>query len=196
MYNALKHLKQSSKRDLDGLDTKILKLAAPLIADPLTYVHNLCIMKNTFPCAFKRAKVIPIYKSGSSTDPSNNRPISILSVLSKTFEKHIKHLLLHLNRYNLLHPYQSGFRKKHSCQTVLTSLVEQWLTNIDNDEFNGIILVDLKKKKRLMLLIMTCFCKNYFFMECRTILWNGFNLISPTDNSVLLFVLKHLLCQH
>ena len=87
-----------------------------------------------------------MYKSGNSADPSNYRPISIVSVLSKPLEKHInKHLLLHLNSYNLLHPSQSGFRKKHSCQTALTSLVEQWLTNINNNEFNGAIFVDFKK---------------------------------------------------
>ena len=146
VYYALKHLKQSGTRDLDGLDTKILKLAAPLITDTFAYVYNLCITKNTFPCAPKKAKVIPIYKSGNSTDLSNYRPISILSALSKPLEKHInKHLLLHLNGYNFLHPNQSGFRKKHSCQTALTSLVEHWLTNIDNHEFNGVIFVDFKK---------------------------------------------------
>ena len=105
-------------------------------------MHN----KNTFPCAFKKAKVIPVYKSGNSADPSNYRPISIVSVLSKPLEKHVnKHLLLHLNSDNLLHPSQSGFRKKHSCQTALTSLVKQWLTNINNNEFNGAIFVDFKK---------------------------------------------------
>ena len=56
-----------------------------------------------------------------------------MSVLAKPLEKHInKHLLLHLDKYNLFHPSQSGFRKKHSCQTALTSLVEQWLSNINN----------------------------------------------------------------
>ena len=69
-----------------------------------------------------------------------------MSVLAKPLEKHInKHLLLHLDKYNLFHPNQAGFRKKHSCQTVLTSLVEQWLTNINDDEFNGVIFVDFKK---------------------------------------------------
>ena len=146
VYNALTHLKQSGTRDLDGLDTKILRLAAPIITNSLTYVFNLCIMKNTFPNAFKIAKVIPLYKSGDSVNPSNYRPISILSVLSKLIEKHInKNLLSHLNNYNLLHPNQSGFRKKHSCQTALTSLVDQWLTNINNDELNGVIFVDFKK---------------------------------------------------
>ena len=87
-----------------------------------------------------------MYKSGNSADASNYRPVSIVSVLSKPLGKHInKHLLLHLNSYNLLHPKQSGFRKKHSCQTALTSLVEQWLTNINNNEFNGAIFVDFKK---------------------------------------------------
>ena len=146
VYNALKHLKQSGTRDLDGLDTKILRLAAPIITTSLTYVFNLCITKSTFPNAFKIAKVIPLYKSGDSSNPSNYRPISIVSVLAKPLEKHInKHLLLHLDKYNLLHPSQSGFRKKHSCQTALTSLVEQWLSNINNDEFNGVIFVDFKK---------------------------------------------------
>ena len=147
VYNALKYLKQSGTRDLDGLDTKILRLGSPLITNTLTYVFNLCIMKNTFPIAFKMAKVIPLYKSGDSTNPSNYRPISIVSVLSKPLQKHInKHLLMHLDKYNILHSNQSGFRKKHSCETALASLVEQWLTNINNDEFNGVIFIDLKKK--------------------------------------------------
>ena len=146
VYNALKHLKQSGTRDLDCLDTKILQLTAPVITNTLTYVFDLCITKSTFPNAFKIAKVIPLYKSGDSSNPSNYRPISIVSVLAKPLEKHInKHLLLRLDKYNLLHPSQSGFRKKHSCQTAITSLVEQWLSNINNDEFNGVIFVDFKR---------------------------------------------------
>ena len=146
VYNALKYLKQSGTRDLDGLDTNILRLAAPLITNTLTYVFNLCIMKSTFPTAFKMAKVIPLYKSGDSANPSNYRPISIVSVISKPLEKHInKHLLMHLDKCNLLHPNQSGFRKKHSCQIALSSLVDEWLTNINNNEFNGVMFIDLKK---------------------------------------------------
>ena len=60
-------------------------------------MHN----ENTFPSAFKKAKVIFLYKSGNtnSANPSNYRPISIASVLSKPLEKHInKRLLLHFNK--------------------------------------------------------------------------------------------------
>ena len=144
VYNALKYLKESGTRDPDGLDTKTLPLAAALITSTLTYVFNLCILKSTFHTAFKTAKVIHLYKSGDSANPSNHRPISIVSVLSKPLEKPInKHLLMHLDKYNLLHSNQSGFRKQHSCQTALTSLVDQWLTNIiNNDEFNGVVFID------------------------------------------------------
>ena len=103
-------------------------------------------MKSTLPNAFKIVIVIPLYKSGDSTNPSKYRLISIVSVLAKPLQKHInKHLLLHLDKYNLLHPSQSGFRKKRSCQTTLTSLVDQWLTNINKDEFNGVVFVDFKE---------------------------------------------------
>ena len=61
---------------------------------------------------------------------------------------------------------------------------------------NLMVLYSLILRKLLMLLIMTCFFGNYPFLECRTLLWNSFNLISPPDNNVLLLVLKELLHQH
>ena len=70
--------RQSCTRDLDGLDGRKLKLACPVIAKTLTYLYNLCIDKNCFPSKFKQAKVVPIYKSGDTADPSNYRPISIV----------------------------------------------------------------------------------------------------------------------
>ena len=61
-------------------------------------------MKSIFPSAFKIATVIPLDKSGDSTNLSNYRLIPIVSVLSKLLEKRIsKHFLLHLNKYNLFH---------------------------------------------------------------------------------------------
>ena len=103
--------------------------------------QNCCV-----PAAFKQAKVIPLFKSGKSSDPSNYRPISVLSALSKSFEKHInKHILAHFNKNNLLHPNQSGFRENHSCHIALTSLVDQWLSSINDNKFCGAVFVDFAK---------------------------------------------------
>ena len=46
VYHILIHLKETGRRDLAGLDSKILKFSAPLIADALTYIYNLCIHKS------------------------------------------------------------------------------------------------------------------------------------------------------
>ena len=48
VYHILIHFKQTGTRDLEGLDSKILTLSAPIIADSLTYMYNLCIYKSLF----------------------------------------------------------------------------------------------------------------------------------------------------
>ena len=89
-----------------------------------------------------------------------------MSVLSKPLQKHVdKHLLLHFNKHNLLNPNQSDFRKKHSQETTLTNLVDQRLTNINNDELNvRVIFIDFKKRLR-------CYWSQPLSLETSS-LWN------------------------
>ena len=146
VYYHLTHLKQTNTRGLDNIDGKILKLCAPIISDSLTYLYNLCIDQSNFPVSLKQAKIIPLFKSGDKTNPSNYRPISVLPIVAKPLEKHIyKNLMLHILNNNLLHPNQSGFRKNHSCHTALTNLVEEWLLNINNNKFTGVLFIDFAK---------------------------------------------------
>ena len=60
------------------------------IAEPLTFLINAFLAADKFPSHLKRAHVIPIYKKEDTEDPSNYRPISIPSALSKNFEKVMK----------------------------------------------------------------------------------------------------------
>ena len=85
---------------------------------------------------------MPIFKSGGNKDPSNYRPISVLSVLSKPLEKH---LLSYLKTNDLIHTNQSGFREHHSCHTALTTLVKTVFKNINNKELTGVLFVDFAK---------------------------------------------------
>ena len=51
----------------------------------------------------------------------------------KLFEKHVcSQLYEYLNSQKLLHNKQSGFRQKHSCQTALTKLIDEWLRCLDS----------------------------------------------------------------
>ena len=140
------NLKNTKSSGPDMLPSYLLKIALPYIVGPLTYIYNLSITKHTFPTLLKEAKVIPIPKTQDTTTPQNLRPISLLPILSKPLERHIhKYMYKHLNDNNLLHPYQSGFRPQHSCQTAHTNLIDKWLKEINNSEIIGTLFLDFKK---------------------------------------------------
>ena len=109
----------------DGISAKLLKIALPYIAETLTNSYNLCIQKNVFPTAFKRAKVIPFPNTKPiSTDLNDYRCTSILSALTKPLERDIhKHLTYILETHQRFHSFQSGFRCEHSCQIVVIRLI-------------------------------------------------------------------------
>ena len=92
----------------------------------------------------KYADVSPIFKKGDRLDKSNYRPISILSSLSKIFEKL---LFAQINRFMEpnLSMYQCGFRKNMNAQNCLLFLIEKLRFNLDNKGFTGILLTDLSK---------------------------------------------------
>ena len=74
----------------------------------------------SFPDACKIAKIKPLFKKGSKTDSSNYIPISLLSLLSKAFERVVLDQTEEFSSLNkVLYDYQSGFRKNHSTETGL-----------------------------------------------------------------------------
>jgi len=138
----------NNKRTMDiyNINSYIIKLSLPYIIVALTYLYNLCIDHNIFPESFKLAKVVPLPKTKNGNNLDNLRPISVLPILSKPIERHIHiHLTKYLESNSLLHPYQSGFRNKHSCQTALTRLVDTWLHAINNQNIVGAVFLDLRK---------------------------------------------------
>ena len=60
---------------------RILRSAKQVISQPLSIIINKSLECGTYPSKLKLAKVIPIYKNDDESDPSNYRPISLLSVL-------------------------------------------------------------------------------------------------------------------
>ena len=107
---------------------------------------NFSLKSGTFPTQWKRAKIIPIHKSGDKDTPSNYRPISILPCVSKLLERVVqRQLLAYLHKNNILSPEQSGFRPKHSTITTLIKVTDDWFQAIDKKEYTGAVFVDLKK---------------------------------------------------
>ena len=77
---------------------------------------------------------------------NNYRPISVISVVAKIFEKFtFEQLYEYLNNNNLISASQSGFRSLHSTLTALIEATDNWSINIDKGLLNGVIFIDLKK---------------------------------------------------
>ena len=77
---------------------------------------------------------------------NNYKPIFVLSVISKVFEKiFFNQFYDYLNGNNFLSDHQSGFRPFHSIQTALHKDIIYWLSNMDKGKINIAVFVDLKK---------------------------------------------------
>ena len=130
----------------DNLPARLLKDAAPFIASPLTHIFNVSMEEGKFPDAFKIAKVTPIFKKGSKDDPGNYRPISVLPILAKVFEKIVNSRLIDfLEVNNVLFRHQYGFRKKHSTKMSLINLSNSLLKYLDDGQSTVGIFIDFKK---------------------------------------------------
>ena len=89
---------------------------------------------------------MPVFKQGDRADLGNYRPISIIPVTAKVFERTIyDQLCAYLMANNLLSTHQSGFRSLHSTVTSLLEATDDWAFNIDQGNVNAVVFLDLKK---------------------------------------------------
>ena len=86
----------------------------------------MTVREGIFPTELKKAKIIPLHKEGSRLEENNYRPISLLNVWSKKYERAMfSRIYEYLEHFNLLHCKQFGFRKKHSNIDALAELTER-----------------------------------------------------------------------
>ena len=88
----------------------------------------------------------PIYKKGSKDTPGNYRPISVLPVIGKIFEKIVnKQLMNFLEVNNVLQQHQYGFRKKYSTKLSVVNLCKAILKSVDEGKVTIGVFIDFKK---------------------------------------------------
>jgi hypothetical protein len=128
----------------DGLPSKLLKIAKPAIVTPITNIVNKMIDGSTFPSKLKEARLTPVLKKNDILDKQNFRPVSILQVISKIFERAINH---QLGNYfeTIFNPLLSAFREGYGCQSVLLKITEEWRKALDDNKYVASILMDLSK---------------------------------------------------
>ena len=130
----------------DGINAKVLKDAKFIIAPVLTKIINLGYKKNIFPDELKIAVVKAIHKKECHNNPANYRPISILSVISKVFERSaVDQLVKHFETHNLLSGCQHAYRKRHSTVTCLAEITNNIYESLDKGQIVGLASTDLSK---------------------------------------------------
>ena len=137
---------KNSSAGWDEIPAHIIKQNISILVKPITHLINCSIQNGMFPDELKLAKVIPIFKAGDKKNISNYRPISVLSVFSKVFERIMyEHLIDFIDQNDILYKYQFGFRKHHSTNHAIITLVEKITNALDNGKIVVGCYLDLKK---------------------------------------------------
>ena len=110
----------------------------------LIFSHSLS--NGVIPDSWKRAAVIPIYKSGDKTVPSNYRPISLTSVICKVLERIIrKQICFFLDQNGCFNSTQHGFRSGRSCISALLDVFDNIMHMLDNYSSVDMVYLDFSK---------------------------------------------------
>ena len=144
--DAIASIKSSSAPGIDEITPKFVKIAKGILSPILAKLFTKCIHQETFPSDFKVAYVIPIPKTSSPKSLDEFRPISLLSVFSKLFEKILKiKMLKFISKNNILTPFQYGFRENNSTELAITAFYDKLLKNLNENKITCSIFLDLRK---------------------------------------------------
>ena len=124
ILNILIGLNANKAHGPDDISVKMIKLCPNALCAPLKLIFNNILATGIYPDQWKMANVTPVHKKDNKQIINNYRPISILPIFAKVFEKIIfKNLYNHLVSNNLITNNQSGFRPGDSVTNQLTYLV-------------------------------------------------------------------------
>lgn len=147
LYHIISSLKNDAAAGLDKISTRNLKSVIHQLSKALVKPVNESLASGTFPVSFKVARVKALYKGkGSKSDPSNYRPISVLSNLSKIFEKLLyQRIYDFLDTHSLIATNQFGFLPKSNTTTATLHAISRIKQSLDSNRLTAAAFVDIAK---------------------------------------------------
>ena len=137
---------ENKSTHISSYSVRILKFISTLISPILKELINKSLYEGKFPKFCKIARVVPVFKSGSASSVCNYRPISILPLFSKIFEKIVhKQLSDFLSTNNLLNPNQFGFRKNRSTADAIADMTQNIYDSLDRGDTVISFFLDFSK---------------------------------------------------
>lgn len=142
--NIIKLLKNSHSVGYDEVCTSVLKACIREICPILTALINKSFENGCFPSKLKYSKVIPVYKKDDPMSIKNYRPITLIPIISKIYEKamHIR-LLNFFNRHQVIVKEQYGFQKNKSTELAIFDLIANVTHNVSLKYYNTVLFFDM-----------------------------------------------------
>nr|CAD2194430.1 unnamed protein product [Meloidogyne enterolobii] len=146
VWDILRSLPSKNSTSPDNIPYILLKYCADSLAEIITDIFRCIIDNGQIPSIWKSSLIIPLYKKGEKSDPTNYRPISLTCTLCRILERIIaKQLIKYLEDKKFFNQNQFGFLKSRSTTTQLLSTMDD-LYNAIQDGYNiDIIYIDFAK---------------------------------------------------
>ena len=131
----------------DCIPVVVLKNCEPELSYILAELFNKCLKESCFPHCWKVSSVVPVFKNvGERSTAKNYRPVSLLSVVSKVFEKLVNDRIVdHLENCGLFSDFQYGFRSCRSTADLLTVVSDRIARAFNRSGATRAVALDISK---------------------------------------------------
>ena len=141
------NLDSSKASDPDFIPVVLLRNCEPKLSYILAKLFNNCLNESCFPDCWKVSSVVPVFKNvGERSTTKNYRPVSLLSVFSKVFEKVVNNRIVdHLENCGLFSDFQYGFRSSRSTEDLLTVVSDRIARTFNRSRATTAVALDISK---------------------------------------------------
>ena len=141
------NLDSSKASGPDCIPVVVLKICEPKLSYVPVKLFNKCLKESCFPDCWKVSLVVPVFNNvGERSTAKNYCPVSLLSVVSKVFEKLVNNRIAdHLEKYGLLSGFQYGFRSSRSTADLLTVVSDRIARALNRSGDTQAVALDISK---------------------------------------------------
>ena len=142
----LEGLNPSKALGPDELHPRVQKELATELGPVFAHLFQQSIDKGEIPKEWSLANICPLFKKGDRSIPGNYRPVSLTCVPCKLLEHIVcSNIMAHLDEHRLLSEKQHAFRKWHSCETQLITVINDWAKILDKQGQVDTFILDFEK---------------------------------------------------
>ena len=144
--DAINEMSSSSASGPDGLPAILFKECRDELSIPLQILFAKSFSENHIAQGLKSAAIVPVYKGGGASIPSNYRPISLTSIMMKILERVIrKQIIAFMTKRCVFNPSQHGFREGRSCLSALLTVYDNIMLTLNSSSSIDMIYLDFAK---------------------------------------------------